>query len=121
MKLGIAASLALLLLPAAIAQKPARNYLIRLSDSDFPAGLRAKGITPLQHLGNVWAVRTSDEEILRQTTEDVTPADSVTIELQPGAKDITRAIADVGGVVTRTYHSICKTLSTSTFHHGFCL
>jgi len=62
-----------LVLVAANAQEPLREYLIRLNDADFPASLRAKGIAPLHHAGNVWAVRTSGKKTLRQTTEEFTP------------------------------------------------
>ena len=104
-------SLALLLMTAANAQEPPREYLIRLGASAFPASLRAQGITPIHHSGKVWAVRTSDEKTLRQTTEEVTPATSVIIELQPNelqdnAQGVIRAVAAADGLLTRRYHSI---------------
>jgi hypothetical protein len=97
------AAVALALTSAAAQQSP-REYLIRLPDKEFPAGLRAQGITPLRHEGKIWAVR-APEAALRQTTEEMTPATSVTIQVQPAA-DITKAITDAGGFVTRTYRSV---------------
>jgi hypothetical protein len=105
MKFWAAASLALLLLTVASAQRAAREYLVRLPDGDFPNSLRAQGIKPIHHAGRVWAVRAIDEEILKRTTESITPAISVVIEFQPSAKDIAGAIADAGGIVTRAYDS----------------
>jgi hypothetical protein len=99
-------AVSLVLLFAANAQEPYREYLIRLNDADFPASLRAKGITPLHHAGNIWAVRTSDKKTLRQTTEEFTPATNITIEFQPGSKDMAHAVVEAGGIVTRDYHSI---------------
>ena len=54
----------------------------------------------------MWAVRLSDDQFLRTTTETFTPAIRVTFELQPGADDISGAIIDAGGVVTRAYHAV---------------
>jgi hypothetical protein len=103
MKFWLAA--VVLALTSAAAQQSSREYLIRLPSTDFPARLRAQGITPLQHEGGLWVVRASDERILRQSTEEVVPAASVTIELQPGA-NISQAIVDAGGLVTRSYRSV---------------
>jgi hypothetical protein len=94
-----------LLLTTAVAQQFPREYLIRLSGSEFPASLQAKGVTPLHHEGRLWAVRASDEQALRQTTEEITPATSVTIELQSRA-NVNQAIADAGGVVVRTFRGV---------------
>lgn len=109
MKLGAAVSLALMLVPLAATQKISHEYLVRFdSNSSFPAQLRSSGVIPRHHDGQVWAVQASDESALRRTTQiqAVIPATSVMIELQPGARDITRAIADAGGIVTRSYQSI---------------
>lgn len=94
-----------LLLTSAVAQEFPREYLIRLPGADFPASLKAKGVTPLQHEGRLWAVRASDAKALRQTTEDITAATSVTIELEPQA-NINQAIADAGGIVTRSFRAV---------------
>jgi hypothetical protein len=98
------AAVALALTSAAAAQS-SREYLVRLPATEFPASLRARGIIPLQHEGKLWAVRASDEKILRQTTEEITAAAKVTIELQPGA-NISQAITEAGGLVTRNYRSV---------------
>jgi hypothetical protein len=94
-----------LLLTTAVAQQLPREYLIRLPGSDFPAGLRAQGVTPLHHEGKLWAVRASNEKALRLTTEEITPATRVTVELQPQA-NINQAIADAGGIVTSALSSV---------------
>jgi hypothetical protein len=108
MKLWAAVSLALWLVPVAPAQKVSHEYLVRFSsDSSFPAELRSSGVVPLHHEGQVWAVRASDENVLRQLTEidDVIPATRVIIEFRPGVGDLTRAITEAGGIVTRAYQS----------------
>jgi hypothetical protein len=96
----------LLFLFAASAQELPREYLVRLGGAETPASLRAKGITPLHHKGEVWVVRTFDEKALRQITKEISPAITVTIEFQSGAENIERAITDAGGILTRTYRSV---------------
>jgi hypothetical protein len=108
MKFCANVSLFLVLMTAATAQELPRDYLIRLNDSDFPASLRAKGILPLHHAASIWAVRTSNQEALRETAEAVTTAINITIELQPGAKDVARAITNDGGIVTRRYQTLSE-------------
>lgn len=91
-----------------MAQKPSREYLVRFADENFPASLRAAGITPLHHAGQVWAVRTSDEKALRQTTEiqEFVPAVSVIIQLRSDSPGMTTAIRNAGGIVVRSFRNV---------------
>lgn len=106
MRCFAAAGLALFLVLSAAAQTSKHPYLVRLNTSEFPGELRSKGVTPLRHRGQLWAVLATDEDVLRQTTEDVVPASNVTIEVQPGSAGITQAIIHAGGIVTHTYRSV---------------
>jgi hypothetical protein len=91
----------------ALGQLPAHEYLIDVTGPDFPVDLRAAGVTPIAHDGDLWAVRAEDENSLRKTTEitGVTRAASVIIELKPGSQRVAQSVREAGGIVTRTFQS----------------